>query len=523
MAEPSSPSRDGVDKLVDKFRAGLDISAEDLASCPSDTFVRPSEETYKRPPHQRVFVNRPLRLDKIDWFGFDMDYTLAVYKPEYEEVSYNLIMDRLVQMGYPAEIKTLPYDPLFAVRGLFLDKELGNFLKIDSFGNIIRVLHAKTILEKSDVAKLYPSMMIRSDEIDKRYYLLNTLFNIPEACVFAHLIQFFEGRRDATSVPSSGAEEEHDTFVPAGQDVIRTEAMDIYFKNLWADIRESTDWCHLYTFKSTVVADMSKYLVKTPKLAEFLDTLRKNNRKTFLLTNSPWGYTNSVMSFLLDDEKPGEYKSWLDYFDYVIVDAAKPYFFAQGNTLREVDVHTGRLKISRVEGGGAKVYSGGSIAKFEKLANITNGSGVLYVGDHIFSDVRISKKKHGWRTFLVVPELEKELATWLDPETQKYHRELVTLHRVKAAIYRDFTAESKNPPDLKRIRKSIHQSALRKDDKFNAFFGSLFGSGLQSSFFAMQVQRYADLYAPQYYALLHYPLWYTFSAEPNLQPHEVYI
>jgi hypothetical protein len=36
-------------------------------------------------------------------------------------------------------------------------------LKIDSFGNIIRVLHAKTILEKSDVAKLYPSMMIRSD------------------------------------------------------------------------------------------------------------------------------------------------------------------------------------------------------------------------------------------------------------------------------------------------------------------------------------------------------------------------
>jgi 5'-nucleotidase len=339
---------------------------------------------------------------------------------------------------------------------------------------------------------------------------LNTLFNIPEACVFAHLIRFFEGRRDATSVPSSGPEEEEDTFVPRGQDVIRTEAMDIYFKNLWADIRESTDWCHLYTFKSTVVADMQKCtlrvtlrkpfrysvtipsiradLVKTPKLAEFLDTLRKNNRKTFLLTNSPWGYTNSVMSFLLDDEKPSEYKSWLDYFDYIIVDAAKPYFFAQGNTLREVDVQTGRLKISRVEGGGAKVYSGGSIAKFEKLANITNGSGVLYVGDHIFSDVRISKKKHGWRTFLVVPELEKELATWLDPETQKYHRELVTLHRVKAAIYRDFTAESTNPPDLKRIRKSIHQSALCKDDKFNAFFGSLFGSGLQSSFFAMQVQ-----------------------------------
>jgi hypothetical protein len=48
MAEPGNPTKDGVDKLVDKFRAGLDISAQDLASCPSDTFVRPSEETYKR-------------------------------------------------------------------------------------------------------------------------------------------------------------------------------------------------------------------------------------------------------------------------------------------------------------------------------------------------------------------------------------------------------------------------------------------------------------------------------------------
>lgn len=193
------------------------------------------------------------------------------------------------------------------------------------------------------------------------------------------------------------------------------------------------------------------------------------------------------MSFLLQDEKP-EYASWLDYFDYVIVDAAKPHFFAQGNTLREVDVQTGRLKISRVESGGAKVYSGGSIAKFEKLAGITNGSSVLYVGDHIFSDVRISKKKHGWRTFLVVPELEKELATWLDADTQQCHRELVGLHHVKAAIYRDFTAESIVPPDVKTIRKAIHQSAIRKDNKFNIHFGSLFGSGLQASFFAMQVQ-----------------------------------
>lgn len=40
------------------------------------------------------------------------------------------------------------------------------------------------------------------------------------------------------------------------------------------------------------------------------------------------------------------------------------------------------------------------------------GSDVLYVGDHIFGDILKSKKIRGWRTFLVVPELAKELHVW---------------------------------------------------------------------------------------------------------------
>ncbi len=34
---------------------------------------------------------------------------------------------------------------------------------------------------------------------------------------------------------------------------------------------------------------------------------------------------------------------------------------------------------------------------------------MLYVGDHIFSDVVVSKQRHFWRTLLVVRELEKEV------------------------------------------------------------------------------------------------------------------
>lgn len=34
---------------------------------------------------------------------------------------------------------------------------------------------------------------------------------------------------------------------------------------------------------------------------------------------------------------------------------------------------------------------------------------MLYVGDHIYGDIVKSKKDIGWRTMLVVPELELEL------------------------------------------------------------------------------------------------------------------
>ncbi|HYQ29770.1 MAG TPA: 5'-nucleotidase domain-containing protein, partial [Polyangiaceae bacterium] len=30
----------------------------------------------------RVFVNRDMRFSNIDWIGFDMDYTLAIYRQE---------------------------------------------------------------------------------------------------------------------------------------------------------------------------------------------------------------------------------------------------------------------------------------------------------------------------------------------------------------------------------------------------------------------------------------------------------
>jgi 5'-nucleotidase len=62
----------------------------------------------------------------------------------------------------------------------------------------------------------------------------------------------------------------------------------------------------------------------------------------------------AVMTYLLGD-------GWRDFFDFTVVDARKPLWFAEGTVFREVNTDTGALKIGIPIGPlrtGA-VYSGG--------------------------------------------------------------------------------------------------------------------------------------------------------------------
>lgn len=107
---------------------------------------------------------------------------------------------------------------------------------------------------------------------------------------------------------------------------------DISFSNLFQDLRTSMDCIHLLhgnifyvyfdmlvdihgdgSLKSKVLADMPKYIKKTPELANFLDRLRQNNRTSFLLTNSEFYYTDKVMSYLLTGQNP-KYENWKQYW-----------------------------------------------------------------------------------------------------------------------------------------------------------------------------------------------------------------
>ena len=60
-------------------------------------------------------------------------------------------------------------------------------------------------------------------------------------------------------------------------------------------------------------------------------------------------------------------------------------------------------------GPGAPVYSGGDVWGLEKMLGFA-GDAILYWGDHTYGDILRSKKSVGWRTAMIIPELENEIA-----------------------------------------------------------------------------------------------------------------
>src|SRR5207244_4482507 len=114
---------------------------------------------------------------------------------------------------------------------------------------------------------------------------------------------------------------------------------------------------------------------------KLFNQMRKNGKKTFLLTNSDYYYTDKIMSYLFNVESADK-KHWTSFFDFIVVDARKPLFFGEGTILRQVDTRTGALKIDISKTVG-RVFSGGNCDVFTQLIG-AKGRDVLYVGDHIY-------------------------------------------------------------------------------------------------------------------------------------------
>ena len=142
-------------------------------------------------------------------------------------------------------------------------------------------------------------------------------------------------------------------------------------------------------------------------MVEALLDQRKAGKQLALITNSDWVYTRTLMKVSYEPFLPDGMK-WWQLFDLVIVSACKPDFFSEARRPSyQVATQDGMLReVIRFERGGW--YAGGNARMLEKVLGC-RGEQVLYVGDHIFTDVNMAKKGLSWRTCMILQELEREV------------------------------------------------------------------------------------------------------------------
>ena len=501
--------------------------AKDDARRKLDALIDASAQTVLDPA-RRIFVNRTLRLEQIRQVGFDMDYTLLPYrKRNMEELSFQLTVEKLIRdLGYPEQIREIRYDPSFVVRGLLVDKKLGNILKIDQFGHVGRGYHGRGALPKDRRRQLYRTRKLRLTS--PRYHWIDTLFALPEAVLYADIIDLYE---------------------------LKLKRKRINYRKLFTDIRTAIDECHRDdSLKSIIMADFPRFVRYDPELPLALHKLRSGGKRLFLLTNSYWKYTNAAMSFLLDDRVP-EYPSWLNYFDVIIVGAKKPGFFTEERPFREIDRKTDEpmdAPVTRFER--QHVYEGGCISRMESILR-DRGENILYVGDHIYGDIIRSKKESLWRTALVLEELEEELrlttslhhaqADLVDLEERRNlaEHEITQLRLKLATLERstddyDDEADEATKDELQRARRALRlslDSARRNlrtvierrdalnaevEQCFNPHWGSPFKEGGENSQFGRQVEDYACIYTSRASNLVFYSPHQFHRAPRHWMPHE---
>jgi hypothetical protein len=262
-----------------------------------------------------------------------------------------------------------------------------------------------------------------------------------------------------------------------------------------------------------------------------------------LITNSEWGYTQPMMTYAIDSYMP-KGRTWRDLFDVIIVSARKPQFFTTESPLFEVMTDTGYLQptASRELKPGA-VYLGGSARELEKSLGVS-GDEILYVGDHMFGDVQVTKDVLRWRTALVLRELEDEIKAVasfkeselrlaaLMHEKEELESEMVEL-RVRLQRARESYGPSPGAPtqqlqrhyDGLRTRHSALDTAIAPlarlaDGLSNASWGLLMRAGNDKSKLAYRVERYADVYTSRVSNFLHAtPYVYLRSPRGSL-PHD---
>jgi len=466
----------------------------------------------RAPGARRIFANRTLNLKAVAVVGFDMDYTLIHYRTEeWERCAYGHALSRIARLGWPVDGLEFSLDA-FTV-GLVVDQELGNVVKANRFGFVKRAAHGTRLLDFEEQRAVYSRTQV--DLAEPRWRFMNTLFSLSETCLFAQLVDALDAG-----------------LLPPG----------VGYDEVFRVVRASLDAAHMEgELKDEIAKAPDRFVELDEELPLALLDLKRAGKKLLLITNSEWGYARSMMSYAFDRFLPEG--SWRSLFDLVIVEARKPDFFTGNAPIFEVVDDSGLLRPSAgaLREGGA--YVGGNARVVEQLAG-RPGDAILYVGDHVYADVHVTKSLLRWRTALVIRELEAEISAVqaFAPEQAELDRAMAEKERLESLHDRlrlllDRHDGKYGPPvtasigAIKRRMSELRRELSTIDDRVaglsrkaselvNARWGPPMRAGNDKSHLARQIERHADVYTSRVANFLYAtPFAYLRSPRGSL-PHD---
>lgn len=356
--------------------------------------------------------NEEFKISDYDIIGFDLDNTLARYRlRNMVKLEYTIMANYLMnQKAYPKTYLQKPFDFYtdFMIKGLFLDLEKGNLLKLDADAKIIKCFHGIHPLDQAQIIDLYgpnchwhltdlyvtDALSCWNGPLTTKVRALLDYFDIPVSLIFARLITTIdEYHSEGGSRKYSKAE-------------------------VWRDICNSLTYMFNYEHFTAEKGEFFPELKKSPesyyypcseKVKAWLRELRTKNKLMVLISGSDCDFVSHTALNTFGD-------NWTELFDMVVCFAKKPGFFSGENRPflnRELASRTGNdpteVPSSELRKGG--VYRMGNWDGLLEFAQRETGIAnprALYFGDNMVQDVVMPKRCAGIDVVAIVEELAGE-------------------------------------------------------------------------------------------------------------------
>ncbi|XP_075720352.1 5'-nucleotidase domain-containing protein 1 isoform X2 [Rhinoderma darwinii] len=221
-------------------------------------------------------------LSDCDVIGFDLDHTLCRYRlQESSKLIYDSFAQYLVaEKGYKEDLLSVtPEEWDFCSKGLVLDLEEGNFLKLAADGTILRACHGTKTMTAEMIEEVYGEKrewkhfktINGTYARSAKYYFYDNYFDLPGALLCAKIVdslEMIDGQKKYDFWKDVISSIEHNYKTTAFKD--NDEEIDMLPALENAGWYSQGNWVHLYDLLKKMTGKLE------PKVVYFGDSMRSD-------------------------------------------------------------------------------------------------------------------------------------------------------------------------------------------------------------------------------------------------------